>query len=72
MAVVRILWKSLCIKPCKLQVVQNLTASDKLLRLQFVRRPEILGHDNFLSSSAFTGEAEFHISECLSQHGCVI
>jgi hypothetical protein len=46
----RVLWKGLCLKPYKLQVVQKLTARDKQPSLQSAAHmsAQILEHDNFL------------------------
>jgi hypothetical protein len=68
----RILWKSLCQKRYKLQVIQKRAASNTQLRSQLWDIPRNLGHDNFLSCIAFTGKAKFLISGCVSQHNCVI
>jgi hypothetical protein len=59
------------LKPCKLQVVQKVTAHNKQLRLQFVAHvyPQ---SDNFLNHIIFTDEVKFHISGCVSWHNCVI
>jgi hypothetical protein len=70
----RILRKSQCFKPYKLQVVQKVAAHDKQLRLQFVAHTyaQILEHDNFLSHIVFIDEAKFHISGRVSWLNYVI
>jgi hypothetical protein len=69
-----VLWKSLGLKPHKSQVVQKLAAHGKQLRSQFVAHlcAHILEHCNSLSHLVFTHEAEFHISELVSQHNYAI
>jgi hypothetical protein len=69
-----ILWKSLCLKLYKLQVVQRLTACDKQLRLQFLTHiyTQILEHNNLIHNTVFINEATFHISGHVSWHSCVV
>jgi hypothetical protein len=55
--------KKLCLKPYKLQLLQALTASDKMKRRKFCEKMQLkMEEDGFMERLIFSDEATFHIS----------